>query len=103
MPVYLEWGHPYECPNCKRAYTADRVKWYRCWNIKCSKESEKNPRCSECLVKMIKSGNCLCCKKILAECGELSVEEFNSKDSWLWLHKDSVKEEYNLKGEELLE
>ena len=46
---------------------------------------------------------CHCTDKILAECGELSVEELNSKDSWLWLHKDSVKEEYNLKGEELLE
>ena len=31
------------------------------------------------------------------------MEELNSKDSWLWLHKDSVKEEWNLKGEELLE
>ena len=62
----------------------------------------KYATCSECLVKRIKTWNCHCRKKILAECGELSVEELNSKDSWLYTHKDSFIEEWNLKGEELL-
>ena len=108
MPVYEEfWEHPDKCYSCKRAYTADRVKWYFCWEYKCSKESDKYPCCSECLVKhkFVKKDwiQCHCVKKILAECGELSVEELNSKDSWLWLHKDSVKEEWQLKGQLLLE
>ena len=65
----------------------------------------KWPICSECLVKRIKNKtwDCLCFSKISAECGELSVEELNSKDSWLWFHKDSVKEQWELKGEELLQ
>ena len=104
MPVYEEfWEHPDKCYWCKRAYTADRVKFWFCIETNCSKHSDKIPCCSECLVKEIKNGDCHCCKKILAECGELSVEELNSKDSWLWCHKDSVKQEWQLKGEELLE
>ena len=31
------------------------------------------------------------------------MEELNSKDSWLLWHKDSVIEEWQLKGEELLQ
>ena len=106
MPVYKEyWGHKDKCFECERAYTAYLVKWWSCSDRNCSKDSVKIAICSECLVKRIenKTWPCHCCKKISAECGELSVEELNSKDSWLEYHKDSVKEEWNLKGEELLE
>ena len=107
MPKYKEWGPKDKCDWCKRAYTTLRVKWWLCGDSNCSKDSRKYAYCSECIVKYKFEQKdwfqCHCSKKILAESGELSVEELNSKDSWLEWHKDSVKEEWQLKGEELLQ
>ena len=106
MPRYSDWKDKDKCGHCDRAYTARRVKWWICLDINCSKDSVKMAMCSECIVKhkFVEKyySQCHCSKKILAESGELSVEELNSKDFWLHCHKDSFKEEWQLKGEELL-
>ena len=100
MPRYVEGSLGKDkCWNCERPYTDERVKWWICSMIDCNKDSVKWAACSECVVKFRinkKIKNCHCSSKILAESWVISVEELNSKDSWLLWHKDSVKEEWQL-------
>ena len=107
MVYYWEGKHKDKCSKCERAYTVYLVKWWVCEHRECNHNAIKRPVCSECLVEhyFVEKDwtQCVCSKKILAQFVELSVEELNSKDSWLRFHKDSFKYYWGLKEGETLE
>ena len=85
-----------ECSACTMNYnTTNLIKWCVCLSPECNEHKVKFAVCSECVVHIVlkRKNGCLCVKKILAEYGELSVKELNSKDTlYNWL-KDSVRQQ----------